>query len=118
MLGTRQSREEDNAVALVRVYCGLASADTEVAGNGGWLTAAVVDDSGRLLEVCEIGDDANGYATLSSLLAERSSTASSVAVAADSDDHLVTMLLTTAGRPLSVVDDDAADDFAERFADD
>jgi hypothetical protein len=105
-------------VALVRVYCGLASADTGVAGNGGWLTAAVVDDSGRLLEVCEIGDDANGYATLSSLLAERSSAPSGVAVAADSDDHLVTMLLTTAGRPLAVVDDDAADDYAERFADD
>jgi hypothetical protein len=105
-------------VALVRVYCGLASADTGVAGDDGWLTAAVVDDSGRLLEVCEIGDDANGYATLSSLLAERSSAPSGVAVAADSDDHLVTMLLTTAGRPLSVVDDDAADDYAERFADD
>ena len=105
-------------MALVRVYCGLASADTGVAGNGGWLTAAVVDDSGRLLEVCEIGDDANGYATLSSLLAERSSAPSGVAVAADSDDHLVTMLLTTAGRPLAVVDDDAADDYAERFADD
>ncbi|MEV6964920.1 transposase [Hamadaea sp. NPDC051192] len=105
-------------MALVRVYCGLASADTGVAGDEGWLTAAVVDDSGRLLEVCEIGDDANGYATLSSLLAERSSAPSGVAVAADSDDHLVTMLLTTAGRPLSVVDDDAADDYAERFADD
>jgi hypothetical protein len=114
----RQSREEDEAVALVRVYCGLASADTVVTSNGGWLTAAVVDDSGRLLDVCEIGDDANGYATLSALLAERSSAPSGVAVAADSDDHLVTMLLTTAGRPLVIVDDDAADDFAERFADD
>jgi hypothetical protein len=105
-------------VALVRVYCGLASADTGVAGDDGWLTAAVVDDAGRLLDVCEIGDDAQGYAGLSALLAERSSTPSAVAVAADSDDHLVTMLLTTAGRPLAVVDDDAADDYAERFADD
>jgi hypothetical protein len=105
-------------VALVRVYCGLASADTGVAGGDGWLTAAVVDDAGRLFDVCEIGDDAQGYAALSALLAERSSTPSAVAVAADSDDHLVTMLLTTAGRPLAVVDDDAADDYAERFADD
>src|SRR4030095_8415605 len=40
------------------------------------------------------------------------------AVAADSDDHLVTSLLTAAGRPLAVADDDTADDFAERFADD
>lgn len=105
-------------MALVRVYCGLASADTGVAGDDGWLTAAVVDDAGRLLDVCEIGDDAQGYATLSALLAERSGAPAGVAVAADSDDHLVTMLLTTAGRPLAVVDDDAADDYAERFADD
>jgi hypothetical protein len=105
-------------VALVRVYCGLASADTGVAGDDGWLTAAVVDDAGRLLDVCEIGDDAQGYATLNALLAERSSAPAGVAVAADSDDHLVTMLLTTAGRALAVVDDDAADDYAERFADD
>lgn len=105
-------------MALVRVYCGLASADTGVAGNDGWLTAAVVDDAGRLLDVCEIGDDAQGYATLSALLAERSSAPAGVAVAADSDDHLVTMLLTTAGRALAVVDDDAVDDYAERFADD
>jgi len=88
-------------VALVRVYCGLASADTGVAGDDGWLTAAVVDDAGRLLDVCEIGDDAQGYAALSALLAERSGAPSGVAVAADSDDHLVTMLLTTAGRPLA-----------------
>ncbi|MBB5870410.1 hypothetical protein F4553_003789 [Allocatelliglobosispora scoriae] len=105
----------------MRVYCGLASADgghTGQLGDGGWLTAAVVDDSGRLLDVCAIGDDAAGYATLGSLLAERSNGLSGVSVAADSDDHLVTMLLTAAGRPLAVADDDAANDFAERFADD
>ena len=45
------SREEDDAVALVRVYCGLASADPadRPASAGSTLTSAVVDDAGRLL---------------------------------------------------------------------
>jgi hypothetical protein len=113
-------REEDDAVALVRVYCGLAAADpaTRPASAGSWLTVAVVDDAGRLLDVCEISDDAAGYARLGALLAERSSGPPGVAIAADSDDHLVTMLLGTAGRPLAFADDDSADDYAERFADD
>jgi hypothetical protein len=111
-------------VALVRVYCGLASAesvrpvDPRLAPAGTWLTLAVVDDSGRLLDVCGIADDPIGYARLGSLLAERSSGPSGIAIAADSDDHLVTMLLTAAGRPLAFADDDTVDDFAERFADD
>ncbi|WP_422771811.1 transposase [Plantactinospora sp. WMMC1484] len=114
------SREEDDAVALVRVYCGLASAD--VAGRpapaGTTLTSAVVDDAGRLLHVCEITDDPAGYAQLGTVLVERSSGPSGAAVAADSDDHLVTSLLSAAGRPLAIADDDSVDDFAERFADD
>ena len=107
-------------MALVRVYCGLASAEptgrpaTGVTG----LTAAVVDDAGRLLDVCEITDDPAGYARLGAVLAERGSGPGSAAIAADSDDHLVTSLLTAAGRPLAIADDDAVDDFAERFADD
>lgn len=82
------------------------------------LTAAVVDDAGRLLDVCEISDDPGGYARLGALLVERSSGPSGAAVAADSDDHTVVSLLTAAGRPLAIADDDAADDYAERFADD
>ncbi|MFE9915032.1 transposase [Micromonospora sp. NPDC005553] len=114
------SREEDDAVALVRVYCGLASADSadRPASAGSTLTSAVVDDAGRLLHVCEISDDAAGYAQLVALLVERSGGPSGAAIAADSDDHTVTSLLSAAGRPLAIADDDSVDDFAERFADD
>ncbi|MGC5018580.1 transposase [Micromonospora sp. DT47] len=114
------SREEDDAVALVRVYCGLASADPadRPASAGSTLTSAVVDDAGRLLHVCEIGDDPTGYAQLVALLVERSGGPSGAAIAADSDDHTVTSLLSAAGRPLAIADDDSVDDFAERFADD
>ncbi|PGH43528.1 transposase [Micromonospora sp. WMMA1996] len=114
------SREEDDAVALVRVYCGLASADPadRTASAGTTLTSAVVDDAGRLLHVCEIGDEPAGYARLVALLVERSGGPSGVAIAADSDDHTVTSLLSAAGRPLAIADDDSVDDFAERFADD
>ncbi|MEV6491068.1 transposase [Actinoplanes sp. NPDC051633] len=106
-------------MALVRVYCGLASADESVrAGASAQLTIAVVDDAGRLLVVDEISDDPTGYARLGTLLVERTSGFGEVAVAADSDDHMVTSLLTAAGRPLVVTDDDTTDDFAERFADD
>ncbi|MDG4779139.1 transposase [Micromonospora sp. WMMD961] len=114
------SREEDDAVALVRVYCGLASADPadRPASAGSTLTSAVVDDAGRLLHVCEISDDAAGYAQLVALLVERSGGPSGAAIAADSDDHTVISLLSAAGRPLAIADDDSVDDFAERFADD
>nr|WP_211349226.1 transposase [Micromonospora pisi] len=78
----------------------------------------MVDDAGRLLHVGEIGDDPAGYAQLGALLVERSGGLSGVAIAADSDDHLVTSLLSAAGRPLAIADDDSVDDFAERFADD
>lgn len=107
-------------MALVRVYCGLASADETVrtASAGSALTIAVVDDAGRLLGVHEISDDPAGYAQLGTLLVERTSGFAEAAVAADSDDHMVTSLLTAAGRPLVVADDDSADDFAERFSDD
>jgi hypothetical protein len=106
-------------VALVRVYCGLASADESLrAATVAQLTIAVVDDAGRLLGVHEISDDPTGYAQLGALLVERTSGFSEAAVAADSDDHLVTSLLTAAGRPLVLADDDSVDDFAERFADD
>ncbi len=106
-------------MALVRVYCGLASADESVrVASAAQLTIAVVDDAGRLLGVHEISDDPGGYAELGALLVERTSGFTDAAVAADSDDHLVTSLLTAAGRPLVVADDDTADDFAERFADD
>jgi hypothetical protein len=112
--------EEDDAVALVRVYCGLASADESVrpASAAAPLTIAVVDDAGRLLGVHEISDDPGGYAQMGTLLVERTSGFTDAAVAADSDDHMVTSLLTAAGRPLVIADDDATDDFAERFADD
>ncbi|GAB3143845.1 hypothetical protein GCM10027290_20930 [Micromonospora sonneratiae] len=107
-------------MALVRVYCGLASADSAArpASAASVLTSAVVDDAGRLLHVCEISDDPAGYARLGALLVERSGGPSGAAIAADSDDHVVTSLLSAGGRPLAIADDDSVDDFAERFADD
>ena len=107
-------------MALMRVYCGLAASEPagSPAGTNGWLTAAVVDDAGRLLDVCDIGDDPVGYAELGALLAERSGGAGGVAVAADSDEHQVTLLLAAAGRPLAIVDDETVGDYADRFADD
>ena len=107
-------------MALVRVYCGLVSADDSVrtASAMAQLIIAVVDDAGRLLGIHEISDDPGGYAQLGTLLVERTSGFGDAAIAADSDDHMVTSLLTAAGRPLVVADEDSADDFAERFADD
>jgi hypothetical protein len=108
-------------VALVRVYCGLASTQSVVArgSSGAWLTVAVVDDAGRLMDVCDLSDDPSGYAQLGTLLAERSGGGTAgVAVAADSDEHQVTLLLAAAGRPLAIVEEDSLDDYAERFGDD
>ena len=107
-------------MALVRVYCGLASAQQSEApaSAAALLTAAVVDDAGRLLDVCEITDDPSGYARLSVLLVERSNGSTGVAIASDDDAHLVTSLFNAAGRPLAFADEEAVDDYAERFADD
>lgn len=106
-------------MALVRVYCGISSAAE--AGQFGTLrrlTVAVVDDSGRLLEYCEIDDDPAGYASLTAFLAERFGGSTLITVAVDSDEHLVVSLLAASGRLIAFTDDDTADDFAERFADD
>jgi hypothetical protein len=104
-------------VALVRVYCGLSSKGPAGPAGGEPLAVAVVDDSGRLLHVCDIDDSASGYADLGSVLAERSGGAD-VAVAADSDQHRITLLLAAAGRPLAIADAEALDDYADRFGDD
>lgn len=99
-------------MAMVRMYCGLAAAEVESR-----LTAAVVDDSGRLMDVQEFGDDPAGYAHLGTVLAERSD-GSPVAVACDHANYLVTQLLMAAGRPLGIADYRATAAFAEHFADD
>src|SRR5262245_29356632 len=95
---------------MVRMYCGLASADVESR-----LTAAVVDDSGRLLDVQDFGDDPAGYAQLGIMLAAGGLP---VPVACDHANHLVIQLLMTVGRPLGIADYRATDMFAEHFADD
>ncbi len=107
-------------MALVRVYCGLASAPPAAtrSSTSAWLTAAVVDDAGRLIDVCDISDDPVGYAELGALLAERSGGSAGIAVATDSADHQVTLLLAAAGRTLALAEEDALDDYAERFGDD
>ncbi|MGE5830153.1 MAG: transposase [Micromonosporaceae bacterium] len=99
-------------VAMVRMYCGLAAADVE-----SQLTAAVVDDSGRLMDIQEFGDDPAGYAHLGTMLAERSD-GSPVAVASDHANHLVTQLLMAVGRPLGIADHRTTETFAEHFTDD
>jgi len=106
-------------VALVRVYCGISSAtDADHVGVMARLTAAIVDDSGRLLEYSEINDDPAGYAALTGFLAERFGGGTPISVAVDSDDYLVTSLLAASGRQIAFTDDATAEDFAERFADD
>jgi hypothetical protein len=97
-------------VALVRVYCGVAAADV-----ASWLTVAVVDDAGRLLELREFCDDPTGYASLGALLAVRSS--GPVPVALDSPGYLVAQLLAASDRPLAIPDEATVVDFAERFRD-
>lgn len=106
-------------MALVRVYCGLASGSTDDRDStDAWLTVAVVDDAGRLLDVCVVRDDPTGFAELGSVLAERSGGTAGIAVAADTDEHQVTLLLAAAGRPLAIADEESLDDYAERFGDD
>ncbi|WP_420813600.1 transposase [Planosporangium thailandense] len=107
-------------MALVRVYCGLTATDQDATppGSETWLTVAVVDDAGRLLDICDISDDAPGFSELGALLAERSNGLESVAIAADSDEHIVTRLLTAAGRYLAYTDEDSAEDYAARFSND
>ena len=81
------------------------------------LSAVVVDDAGRVLDSCDLGDDAYGYAYLSALLAERAAGPYSVAIASDGDRRLVPRLLMTAGWALAVVDEASVADYAQRFAD-
>ncbi|GAA2524073.1 transposase [Pilimelia columellifera] len=107
-------------MTLVRVYCGLAAAEwsSESPVAGASLTAAVVDDAGRLLDIYEITDDADGYAALTALLAERSTGDADVPIAVQRGDRIVASLASAAGRPLALTSDDAAADYAERFSDD
>jgi len=106
-------------VALVRVYCGLATADPlrRSADPGPTLVAVAVDDLGRTLDVRELTDDARGYARLTSLLAERSTGPYSVAIAVDSDEMLVPQLLITAGWATAVTGRSDGDAYADRFVD-
>jgi len=107
-------------VALVRVYCGISSAaDVDYVGmQQTRLTAAIVDDSARLLEYSEINDDPAGYGALTGFLAERFGGSTIISVAVDSDDYLVTSLLAASGRQIAFTDDATAEDYAEHFADD
>ena len=104
-------------MALVRVYFGLTPTEPS-SQDTGRLAVAVVDDSGRLIDICEITDDAAGYAELGAMFAERAGGPAGVSLAVDNDEHRVTLLLAAAGRPIAVADEDLVDDYAERFADD
>ena len=107
-------------MTLVRVYCGLASPDGSALAPEAqsWLTVSIVDDAGRLLDMCEITDDPGGYAELCALFSQRGDGPASVAVATAGNDRAVTPLLTAAGRYVAFAPPGTADDYAERFADD
>lgn len=106
-------------MALVRVYCGLAASEppTQPGVDSTSLLVALVDDAGRVLDMSDIPDQPQGYANLSSMLAERASGPYSVAIATNAGQGLVPRLLTTAGWALAFADSGATDDYAERFAD-
>jgi hypothetical protein len=98
-------------LTLARVFCGIAAADVAP-----WLTVAVVDDAGRLLDLRHLSDDPAGYAQLGGLLADRSTGITPVGL--DRGDHLIGQLLAAARQPLAVADENVTNDFAERFSDD
>src|SRR5689334_20926629 len=96
----------------MRVYCGVATAEMAP-----WLTVAIVDDAGRLLDMRHISDDPAGYAYLGALLADRSGGAVAP-VALDRGEHLVAQLLAAANTPIALCDEMSLSDFADRFSDD
>jgi hypothetical protein len=98
-------------VALMRVYCGVTTAEMAP-----WLTVAIVDDAGRLLDMRHISDDPAGYAYLGALLADRSGGVAPVAL--DRGEHLVAQLLAAANTPIALCDETSLADFADRFSDD
>ena len=98
-------------MALMRVYCGVTTAEMAP-----WLTVAIVDDAGRLLDMRHISDDPAGYAYLGALLADRSGGIAPVAL--DRGEHLVAQLLAAANTPIALCDDASLADFADRFSDD
>ncbi|HEY3503520.1 MAG TPA: transposase [Actinocatenispora sp.] len=91
----------------MRVYCGLASA-------GERLTAAVVDDGGRVAAVQQLADTAEGYAELLTLLAERADPAGllAVPVASDAPGRPVPQLVVASGRTACFVDGAAVERLA------
>jgi hypothetical protein len=107
-------------VTLVRVYCGLALAGNaaSAADAQSWLTMAIVDDSGRLLDLCDINDDPDGYAELCGLFANRSGDPGTVAIATEQDKGCITQLLHTVGSYVAHIDGKSATTYAEQFGDD
>ena len=107
-------------MTLVRVYCGLTTAGPRgrPGADGSPLVAAMVDDAGRTLDVCEIDDHPRGYARLTSLLTERASGPYSVAIACDNGEWSVPQLLATARWAIAFTDQSTADEYAQRFAGD
>jgi hypothetical protein len=91
------------------MYCGVAAAEMP-----SWLTVAVVDDAGRLLDLRHLSDDPAGYAHLGVLLGDR---IGGSPVAVDRPHHLVTQLLAAANRPMAIANEASVADFAERFCD-
>ena len=95
-------------MTLVRVYCGVSTAEMAP-----WLTVAVVDDAGRLLDMRHISDDPAGYAYLCALLSERSG--GLIPIAMDRHEHIVAQLMAAANRPISICDEAGLAEFANQW---
>jgi hypothetical protein len=102
------------------LFCGIAAAhpiDGPTSETPApQLAAAVVEDSGRLLELVPVPDTVYGYARLTVVLAEHAAGSGTVAVATDSRDGTVGMLLAVADHRLVAVNDDESAEYVQRFA--
>jgi hypothetical protein len=96
-----------------RVFCGLASSTSS------WLSAAVIDGRGQVLDIADVPDNPYGFSELGKLFAERAvSTPLAVDVAADDSAYIVTALLTVGRSAMAYSDSTSVDAYARRFAGD
>lgn len=96
-----------------RVFCGLASSTSS------WLSAAVIDGRGQVLDITDVPDSPYGFSELGKLFAERAlSTPLAVDVAADDSAYIVTTLLAVGRSAMAFSDRTSVDAYARRFAGD
>ena len=92
----------------MKVFCGIDWAENHH-------DVALVDEQGRLVAKCRIGDDASGLTTLLELLAEHGDTASAlVPVAIETSRGLLVASLRATGRPMYAINPLAVSRYRER----